>query len=185
MLTENTRRALIVATSMALAACGGGSGSGGTAAASPGCTTISGGGTTTSFDSDTCLNCSASNRDQAVDGNLDTFGTLTIPAGSAGSPSLRANAQDGIVFPAGNVAAVVLSAGPANSRIHVLTFLDGVPQDNGVGRSTATTRDGIVTVAIETTQAFNSVEFQFDADAGVQESAMIREFCSSSDSPVF
>jgi len=132
-----------------------------------------------------CLNCSVSNPGSAVDNNIESAASVIVPTGAVGSISFRATAQSGIIFPAGNTAAVVLSAGLANGRIHALTYHGGVLQEDGTGRSTATTRNGMTTVGIRTTRNYDAVEFKFEsANPSTGETAAVREFCSNSDTPI-
>lgn len=101
-----------------------------------------------------------------------------------GSIAFRAVAQDGIAYAAGNIAAALLRSGPPSNRVHVLTYLDGVLQDDGTNTSTTIIEGGTTTVAYRTTKPFDAVEFKFDAPTGTPDSADVVEFCSDADVPV-
>ena len=177
-----------LATVYALSGCGGGDGGDGVASGSSSntssnCVTFSGA-TRTNYTTSGCVNCAATNTSQAVDGNIDTAASVTHPAGSVGTSSFRATAQSGIIFTAGNTAAIVFSPGVPEGRIRVLTYQGDVLQENRNG--TSTTRNGLTTIGIKTTKNFDAVEFSFDAanPSTSQEVASVREFCSNSNTPI-
>jgi hypothetical protein len=159
-----------------LSGCGGdGGGAGGSAA----CDSITGG--TSSVTS----TGPASNPAAAADGDLYSYGTLLLTATSQ-SGTIRATAQDGVVFPAGSRAGAFvtyLNQGSSNATLF-RTYLDGVlvetespgsgifdPTDSGTG---ATFYSGFVTSA-----PFDAVEFS-EIDNGANGTAEYRvyEICS-------
>lgn len=120
------------------------------------CVTNSGGNTTTAFNSNNCSDCTVSDRERAIDGNRETFATVGLPMVAVGSAALRAQAQQGLVFPAGQVAAAVISEGPDMGRLHIRTYLMNVFQEESALSST--TQEQVSIVGFKTTKQFDQVE---------------------------
>lgn len=110
------------ALALLLAACGSGGGGGGNVA----CDSITGGGSTVTSTGP------AVNAAKAADGDLGSYGALHLTATSQ-SGTIRATAQDGVVFPAGSrVGAFVSFLNQGNSNATTIrTYLDGVLIENG------------------------------------------------------
>ena len=114
-----------------LGACNDGDSNGDEASSATLCSYITGGGTTTQLTA-TCATCQLLDAANAIDGDPDTYATITLPAGASGSVALRATAQDGVVYPAGNDAGVILSFSASgdtfvNNGNELRTYLDGAP----------------------------------------------------------
>ncbi len=134
------------------------------------------------FNSNNCSDCTISDRERSIDGNRETFATVGLPMLAVGSAALRAQAQQGLVFPAGQVAAAVISEGPDFSRLHIRTYLMNVLQEENA--PSATTQDQVTIVGFKTTKQFDQVELLIDGRAGAGQSAAaesvrVREFCSN------
>jgi hypothetical protein len=160
----------------ALSACGSGGGEGGGSAV---CDSITGGGSTV-----TSTGPAFSVAD-AADGSLYSHGELRLTTASQ-SGSIRATAQDGVVFPAGSVAGVFstyMNQGTSNATL-IRTYLEGVqvetasplavifePTEGGTGAE--------FFVGFETSQPFDAVEFS-ETDNGANGTAEYRvyEICS-------
>lgn len=144
------------------------------------CVSITGGSTTTQFNANNCSNCTVSEAPKAIDGDRASFATLSLPAASLGSAALRAVAQTGTVFPAGRVAAAVLTPGPPNNRLRVTTYLGGTLQETG--RLSSVTQEGVEIIGFKTSQQFDAVEFTVvgrgTTGDTAAESVQVREFCS-------
>lgn len=181
-------RAVVFLATSALSACGGGGGDGGNKDIAQGCSPIAGGGTSTSTSvSPACSGCNVSDAAQAIDGNSATFATLNMPANSAGSVTLRATAQDGVVFPAGSLAGMLHSISYGTSvglAISVVTYAAGVQQEqfnfnSGSGSSTQDSSNP-GRVSYTTTRQYDAVELNFTraGGPGVVE-ARVHAFCSN------
>lgn len=176
----------LVATSF-LSACGGGYSGGGNDLLQ-GCSPVYGGGTSTSMSvSPSCVGCNVSNPGQAIDGNGSSFATLNLPANSAGSVTLRATAQSGVVFPAGSLAGMVHSISYGTSAglaISLVTYAGGVQQEqfnfnSGAGSSSQDPASP-GRVSYTTAQQYDAIELNFTraSGTGVVE-ARVHEFCSN------
>lgn len=188
--TVFSNKAAVVATAvLILSACSGGgdAGSGGDNLLQ-GCRPIAGGGTVTSTSvSPGCVGCDVSTAAQAIDGNGSSFATLNMPTNSAGSVTLRATAQSGVVFPAGSLAGMVHSISYGTSAglaISLVTYAGGVRQEqfnfnSGSGSSTQNPA-APARASYTTTRQYDAVELNFTraSGAGVVE-ARIHEFCSN------
>lgn len=165
---------LLSALALTLSACGGGGGGSGSAFRN--CVSISGGNTSQSTESQ-CTGCSLINVNRALDGNFGSFATLNREVGSAGVLSMTVTAQDGVVFPAGNNAGLVITSGIKDGNMTVRTYSNGVLGQTGA--TTITTGDRTL-VYVETLTAFDAVEFELAGDT-VEQDANIFEFCSNAD----
>ncbi len=184
------RAATVVTAALFMSACGGGGGGGSNGGGNllQGCRPISGGSTATSMSvSSGCVGCNVSNAAQAIDGNGSTFATLNMPASSAGSVTLRATAQSGIVFPAGSLAGMVHSISYGTSAglvISLVTYAGGVQREqfnfNSGGGSSTQDPASPGRVSYTTTQQYDAIELNFTraSGAGIVE-ARVHEFCSN------
>lgn len=127
------------------------------------CDEISGGDTQVSFSVDSsCLNCSAQDEEQAIDGLQSSAASIEFANASDGPWTVRASAQEGVVFGAGSNAAVVLSAPESVNNLTVLvtTYLDGVEQDSDCEPSVRLDNESLVVVGTHTSQPYDAVELQ-------------------------
>lgn len=178
----------ISAVVLLLAACSGSGGGGSNDNLLHGCQPISGGGTqTSSTASPTCTDCGVDSEAQAIDGDGGTYATLQMPANAGGTVTLRATAQDGIVYPSGSLAGMVHSIAYGTSTglsITLVTYLDGTQQEqfnfnNGVGSSNQQP-DQPGRASWTTTSEYDAVELNFTRVAGSGEvMARVHEFCSN------
>lgn len=159
-----------------LAGCGGPGGGGGGGGVA--CDSITGGASTVSSTGP------ATNPGKAADGDLYSYGALVFTP--SGSGTIRATAQDGVVFPAGSrVGAFVSFVNQSGSNATtVSTYLDGVPVEsknpgNGIfepafGGTGADLYTGFVASA-----PFDAVEFSEVTSGGTQTSEYrVYEICS-------
>jgi hypothetical protein len=161
-----------------LGACGSGGGSGG-GGGNVACDSITGG------DSMVTSTGPAANVGDAADGNLYSYGALQLTTAEQ-SGSIRATAQDGVVFPAGSRAGVFtsyLNQGTSNATT-LRTYLNGVPVETAspLAWSFEPAYGGTGAefyLSFETTQPFNAVEFA-ETDNGANGTAQYRiyEICS-------
>ena len=94
---------------VALAACGGGgSESSGSAGNFGGCQPLGGAQTRATVSSPGCPLCFVEDEHLTVDSTADTFGSLWMQGGFGGSVALLAQAQSGVVFPAGSEVGVLV-----------------------------------------------------------------------------
>jgi hypothetical protein len=161
----------------ALGACGGGGGGAG-GGGSVACDSITGGGSTVSSTGP------AVNPDKAADGDLHSYGALVFSP--SGTGTIRATAQDGIVFPAGSrVGAFVTYLNQSGSNATTLrTYLDGIlveSENPGSGFFDPTYGDtpaGFYTGFV-TSAPFDAVEFSEVTSGGTQTSEYrVYEICS-------
>lgn len=175
-----TRRITIVLLATALAGCGGGgAGGGGGAVTSAACDSITGGGSTVSSTGP------ATDAADAADGSQYTYGILELTSTSQ-TGTLRATAQDGVVFPAGSRAgafAEYLNQGSSNVT-SIRTYLDGVlVESSSPATSIFDPTDGGIPAAVYTgfvtSAPFDAVEFS-EVDNGANGTAEYRvyEICS-------
>jgi hypothetical protein len=181
---------LMVATTL-LSACG--DGGGGTSARTEvdrSCTSITGGGTRITLGTPAlAATCTAQNLEQAIDGNLETAAEIQANA-VADECVIRVTAQDGIVFAAGNTAAVfgsVRRSGvtlPGEDKALLRTLLQGNVQEEksfGPGDTAleinGTFGSGLRFFELSTTKPFDAVEFAVGSPAETQSIAVF-EFCS-------
>lgn len=131
-----------------------------------------------------CPDCQISNPELAIDGDLSSFATMTIPAHSGGSVSLRATAQNGVVFPAGSSAATVfgLDAGKYHGTVFAQqTYLGDQAQDNGGEQITViygTPKGAPRKQAFKTTKPFDALQFVFlRGEVNRTVNIQVYEFC--------
>lgn len=184
---------------LALAACGGGGGapapaSGQTADNSGGDVANAGGfcvqqigngggSWVATFDA-SCVNCATANAGNAIDNDGDTSATVTMDSTGTGAYSLTAEAQSGVVFPAGSTPAIKwehFRTGPTNVQIDFVTYLDGVEQQREepvilAGAVGAMTGYG-GTAQITATDPFDAIELAVVFGSGAMESIDVFEFC--------
>jgi hypothetical protein len=186
--------ALALAASL-LAACGGGSSD-----ASRACVTISGGTTqVTTSPQALCSGCTIANGPNAIDGDMTTSATAAFDPSGTGTLTIRATAQQGVVFPAGSQAGAFLTfvaQDPAKPYlgVYVDTYLGGVRQDRiwdsggfvgssssgnfgyGCNKPCDGSRRNITGSA---PRDFDAVEIGLARDkSGVTEQVEVAEFCS-------
>ena len=141
------------------------------------CTSITGGSTSVAFSQSSCPSCTIDNAPRAIDGSQESFASMTLPGLTIGSAALKATSQSGLVFPAGQTAAVVLTDGPAYSRLHLRTYLASVLQEQTSGSTV--TQENLTIFGFKTTKQFDAVELSVDGAAtSTAEVVQIREFCS-------
>lgn len=159
----------------------------GEAVAAVQCTSITGGGTKVSSALiGTCQGCTIVDARKAIDGNLNTFATITVPAAIDGGFSLRATAQRGIAYAVGSKPGAVVQITKASSaavetKDIVRSYLGNAAQNektfgssildiNGVG-----TERGVFTLPASKT--FNAVEYAIDGSFNGY-TVKVFEFCS-------
>ena len=190
------RRLSAVCLMSVLAACGGASSepgkAGGTGQA---CAYIAGGGTTVSWTMPTeaggsGAQCFINGYPQAADADPTTYGTIDADVVTS-ECALRVTAQAGVVFPAGNVAAVLANVHfqgattPMDGEYAIArTFLQGqiqdeVPFSKGNGLVVdAQGNTGKMFFEIPTSQPFDAVEFAV-GNTTQHQVVEIFEFCSA------
>ena len=171
-----------------LAGCGGGGG-GAVTDALERCRAIQGGGTRASFSiTPSCVGCTVSEPQRAIDGDGGSYATLYMPAGSGGTVALRATAQTGTVFAAGSLAGFVAAVtyGPSASAVtEIVTYAGGVEQEriplriDGTGSASGPLdRPGYE--AAQATRQYDAVEFSFTRSSGTGEmTTRVHAFCSN------
>lgn len=157
------------------------------AAATVQCTSITGGGTkVSSVLAGTCPGCSIADADKAIDGNLNTFATITVPAAVEGGFSLRATAQRGIAFAAGSKPGAVVRITKATSaavetRGIVRSYLGNAAQNEKefgssvLGINIVGSESG--TFVLPATKTFNAVEYAVEGSF-TEYFVQVFEFCS-------
>lgn len=170
-----------------LAGCGGGDEA--VADALGRCGSIHGGGTRASFSvTPSCVGCTVSEPQRAVDGDGGSYATLHMPAGSGGTVALRATAQSGTVFAAGSLAGFVAAVtyGPSTSAVtEIVTYAGGVEQEriplriDGTGSANGPLdRPGYE--AAQAARQYDAVEFSFTRSSGTGEmTTRVHAFCSN------
>lgn len=157
--------------------------------AARGCTPIAGGDTAVlARVVGACVGCSSLQPDNSIDGDMDTFATVTIPVAVAGGYSIRAIAQTGVVFPAGSVAGVsaeILKAASVAVMTggSVRTFLgDELQDESEIGGEGVVEVNGVGNVrnifTVTATQPFDSVEFTVNGNFNGY-TLRVFEFCSN------
>jgi len=188
------RRLAIVLASASLISCLGGGGAGDDGGTSGGgnpfCESITGGNAKVSTgQSDGCFGCSADQPELAADGDLNTFASITAPETFAGQGvSLRATAQQGIIYPSGQQAAVIFipptTSGFASPEqaVTLATYLAGELQENPtalVSRSPEQTGTAYNVRMFTTTKAFDAVEVMVSNTQLATMPFEIHEICSN------
>jgi hypothetical protein len=180
-----------------LGSCLGGGGAGdesGTGGAPGSCEFITGGGSTVTHDSSKCFDCSVTDDSKAADGDLTTYATVSVPTSfTQQGASIRATAQLGLVFPAGQRASVYFisptSGGfnPPDTSVTLTTYLDGQKQEDGSSYQTVLadpangkpyTFKGFVTG-----KAFDAVEVMVSNTELASGAWKINEICSDATPP--
>lgn len=186
MIPNAYRRLIGLTAVLALSACGGGDSGGGDLLM--GCSPITGGGTSTQQSiSPGCAGCAVSSSSNAIDGSGSSFANLQMPGGSAGTVSLRAVAQDGVVFPSGTLAGMVHSISYGTSSalaISLRTYLMGAQQESFNFNSGAGSSDMDPSqpgrVSYRTQMQFDAVELDFTRTGGTGEvNARVHAFCAN------
>jgi len=163
------------------------------------CDSISGGSATLSSSIDPgCVVCSISNLPAAADGDLSTPASVSVgievPTQGA---SIRATAQSGMVFPAGNNATVAVTENLSGANLAILdsgvelrTYLGGVLQESANDlqefdcASCGPGSTAYSAVSFQTTKPFDAVEIFMDP--GINSSGLtgpnyqVFEICSNS-----
>lgn len=171
MEPSTKRFALVPAFALLLAGCGGGGGGG-----SASCASITGGGSTTRSSGP------VENPAAAADGSLSSYANFR-PTPTAQSGSVRAIAQDGIVYPAGSQAgafAAFLNQGSSNST-SLRTYLDGrlVETSSPANLSVDFSEDGHFYISFRTSVPFDAVEFaETDSGSSARAEYRVYELCS-------
>ena len=163
------------------------------------CDSISGGGAKVSSSVDPgCVGCSISNLPAAADGDLSTSASVSVGIEVATQGvSIRATAQSGMVFPAGNNATVAFTENLSGTSLALLdsgtvlrTYLGGVLQETAndlQGYDCASCGPGgtpYSAVSFQTTKQFDAVEIFMDP--GINSSGLtgpniqVFEICSNS-----
>ena len=180
---------LALAASTVVLACGGGGKSDEERAAAISCQAVTGGGTRVSV-SNTCTNCSTSAEGAAIDGDSSSAARLVMNTAASGSIAIRVTAQDGVVYPAGTLAGLILQAQTDGSHtgqnFTVSTYLDGaatgdtaqVAPSNGVGSGSAT-NFGPQKGSTGTLLPFDAIEFAYTQTGGTDSITLsVYEFCT-------
>lgn len=172
-------RLLPAITAFALSACGGGGSDDGAT-----CNSINGPGAQVTS---SCLGCTISNPDNAADGDLDSAASAAaIAPASNVSVTIRATAQNGVVYPAGSIAGVFYTPHGNvcdNCAITINTYMNGVLQDtrSGTNNSSGHGSKAAYFTGMETLLPFNAVEIVDSGAAGSLESNAlldVYEICS-------
>ena len=174
----------VIGLAVALAACGGGGGSSGSTSNLAGCRPLGGAQTRATVSSPGCPLCFVEDEHLTVDSAADTFGALWMQGGFGGSVALLAQAQSGVMFPAGSEVGVLVMphfGASAGVTLSLSTFSDNLLQEQFVldvpvagehSESSPSLR------SFETTAAYDGLELQFQRSAG---SGTVRiqlnEFC--------
>ena len=138
-----------------------------------------------------CSDCSVNDASRAADDDLDSAagvtagdhpGSCTLLGTQCDPPhgvTVRATAQSGVVFPAGNYAAVYLR-GPAGSwSVQLRTYLAGSLQEQDSMASESGSGDHSSAIAFQTRKTFDAVEvFLANSGTGSVETIDLRELCS-------
>ena len=152
------------------------------------CTKVSGGLTAVrSAIEGNCPGCTTQNPGRAIDGNLNTNASITIPIGIDVSARLRALAQRGIVYPAGSTPGVIFdlkksgAVSVANESM-VRTLLNSSSQgssESAVETLADVTLAGVYRSVqrVKAKSPFNSVEFELIGNMSGHE-IRVYEFCS-------
>lgn len=175
-----------------------GDGGGGQGHAETACSAIGGGAAsvTTPVNSSCGTNCSTDNPAASVDADFSSFAHMKM-GGIQAEGSLRGNAQDGLAFPAGVIAGVLLTepriTQGGSAQIQLATYLDGILQEDlpayawsvpdGVDYCSYCYRlaDGRVFVGIPATRPFDSIGMTLNQTSNSSTSARIYEFCYRAD----
>lgn len=187
------RHVIPVFLAVLLSGCGGGGGDDGETdtargeGAAPICAYIHGGGTTALVISG-CATCSVTDASAAIDGDPDTFASINFPDGVRGTMALRGIAQQGVVYPSGSAAGVLISAQGTGSRLAtsdfvLRTYLDGVPTGSSISVSpngfTGANNSSRHRIQFESLAPFDAVELSYTSGGGLGTEALrIHEFCS-------
>lgn len=185
----------VLLASQGLAACSSGSGDGANRGVPvSACESISGGGAQFSTAQDPlCAGCSVSAGHNSIDGNFDTFTQISMSAVGAGGIDLRAIAQHGIVYPAGNRAGAIVNAISIDPVFYekeltgifsVRTYLDGALQEVVHAAPAVIEPEPLVDapsfVGGRTTKPFDAVELNFYAESlGLRTYLYVFEFCGN------
>lgn len=172
----------VTAVAAALAACGSGDGN-----VPAGCLdTLTGGGTAVSVDSGACPGCTVTDANRSIDASADSHALIGYDT-SGGEVLMRATAQPGVVFPAGNFAGALVqfprrqSGGFSNVGISIRTYLNGVLQERVTSTQTTIGNvDGAGAITLyggETGQAFDAVEASMNLGGGPA-TVMLYDFCA-------
>lgn len=180
---------LALATSTLVLGCGGGGKSDQERAAAISCQAVTGGGTSVSV-TNTCTNCSSSAEGAAIDGDSRSAARLAMNTAASGSIAIRVTAQDGVVYPAGTLAGLILQAqtdgNHTSQNFTVSTYLDGaatgdtaqVGPTNGVGGGSAT-NFGPQKGSTGTLLPFDAIEFAYTQTSGTDSITLsVYEFCT-------
>ena len=187
------RRLAILVASAALVSCLGGGGAGDDTAGGGGsalCEPIAGGNSSvTDGQPDFCPGCSIDRPEDAADGDLATFASITAPDTFSGQGvTIRVTAQRGIVFSDGQQVAVFFipptSSGFAmpSEAVTIKTYLNGDLQDNA---TSFTTRDPTATGtqywmrSFTATKTFDAVEIMVSNTQAASMPFEIHEICSN------
>ena len=178
----NLYKAIAIAIAASLVGCGGG-GSNGPPVAMNCVGSLSGGGTTVSV-SQACVACSNQDEGKAIDGQANTF---ALAQQTSGNYSLRATAQTGVLYPAGNFAGALMqipkSYSPA-SNWTFSTYKGGVLQEsrsatNTYGGDPANPTGADDLYGFTTSKDFDSVGIALSGGSSdTSQSVRVYEFCS-------
>lgn len=133
---------------------------------------ISGGDTAVSS---SCLGCTVTNEGAAIDGNPDTFALYEVPP--ATSNTVRADAQNGVVFPSGvNAGLFGRIVQPATSGYSLTTYLNGQVQESSSNNLVSSSEDKVQLTFVAQVE-FDSLEVVFDTQSNASE-VEIHSFCA-------
>ena len=137
-----------------------------------------------------CLGCSVSNEQLAADGDLSTAASVTAPNSFADQgPSIRATTQSGIIFPAGQIAAVLFTppvsggVNPPAQAVTLKTYLGGQSQEPGTSYLDGNGPDGLTFKGFVTSKPFDAVEVMVSGTEAAPSAWQINEICSDATAP--
>lgn len=182
-------RVAAVVASLLLGSCLGGGGADDAIADLTGaCESITGGDATVASNrADGCFGCQVESEEQAADGDLSTFATVTVPVSFAGQGvSIRATVQPGLIFPSGQRAGVFFKApassgfGEAPLAVTITTHLAGERQETPTAYELVEVSDGVFFKSFKTSKVFDAVEIMVSNTQGASGPFEIQEICSNS-----
>jgi hypothetical protein len=187
------RNVFILLAAVVSACTGGGGGGGPSIDNSVGavCASISGG---SSRLTSSCNGCAFSDTSAAADGDLFTAASVTVSAVStAVTATIRATAQNGIVYPAGNQAGIFFTDNSdvcGNCGVTINTYLGGQLQESDTGLSNSNVNGqgsrAEYFTSVNTTKPFDAVEVVYSGATTPGNSGTfleVFEICSNGDVP--
>lgn len=136
----------------------------------PGFLALAGGNTTVQTSNPpSCVSCSITNTNAAIDGDFGSSAKMIIPQTSTGTQSIRATAQAGITYPVGSEIAVKwnIPSGQGITSATLRTYRNGAPTGDvyAIRTNSNTRRPAGFTTAGSTLAQFNAVEFSISKNS--------------------